>query len=58
MVKRSSLRVFAHYFEQSSGQYFYTPDGVGCYWFDSLAELNDALGDDAGTIFYIEKLED
>jgi len=57
-MERSELEEFTPYFEQVSEQYFYTPDGVGCYWFDTLSELKEALGDSPGVIVYIEKLED
>jgi hypothetical protein len=41
---RESLQVERLYYEQPTGQYFYTPDGVGCIWFDTLEEALEETG--------------
>ena len=35
---REHLKVDRLYYEQPTGMYFYTPDGVGCIWFDTREE--------------------
>ena len=35
---RSHLEVERLYLEQPTGMYFFTPDGIGCIWFDSKEE--------------------
>lgn len=35
---RSALQPLRLYHEHPSDTYFYTPDGIGCIWFETLAE--------------------
>jgi predicted lipoprotein with Yx(FWY)xxD motif len=56
MIKRSDLVAEQAYFERKSGQYFWTPDGKGCYWYESRHELEVAHGD--GNVWQVEELED
>ena len=56
MIKRSDLVAQQAYFERKSGQYFWTPDGKGCYWYESRHELEVAHGD--GNVWQVEELED
>lgn len=57
MVKRDDLIVEQPYYERKSGQYFWTPDGIGCYWFESRLDLDASL-DYSGRIMSVEELED
>jgi hypothetical protein len=56
---RAALQVERLYHEAPTGMYFYTPDGIGCIWYDTregaLADT-DAFGEPIITI--IQKLED
>ena len=54
---RADLIVEQPYFERKSGQYFWTPDGIGCYWFESKLDLDASL-DYSGRIMSVEELED
>lgn len=56
MVKRSDLVVEQGYYERKSGQYFWSPDGVGVYWYESRHELEVAHGD--GEVWQVTELED
>lgn len=42
---REHLKVDRLYYEQPTGMYFYTPDGVGCIWFDTREEALEEVGD-------------
>jgi hypothetical protein len=57
MFKRSELVVERPYFERKSGQYFWTPDGIGCFWYDSKKDLEAVLDFD-GEVWQISELED
>lgn len=57
MFKRDDLIVEHPYYERKSGQYFWTPDGIGCFWFESRRDLDASL-DYSGRIMSIEELED
>ena len=57
MFARADLIVEQPYFERKSGQYFWTPDGIGCYWFESKLDLDASL-DYSGRIMSVEELED
>jgi hypothetical protein len=54
---RETLKVDRIYKERSSGQYFVTPDGIGCYWYDTLEEAREQHGD-TGPIISIDELSD
>ena len=54
---RDSLTINTIYLETSSGQYFVTPDGVGCFWYDSYEEAVDQHGV-TGDLEEVEKLSD
>ena len=54
---RSSLKVDRIYCEDSSGQFFVTPDGIGCFWYDTLEEAKEQHGD-TGAVIVIQKLSD
>jgi cytochrome oxidase Cu insertion factor (SCO1/SenC/PrrC family) len=34
-----------YYYDKTTGVYFYTPDGEGRYYYDSLAEMIEQHGD-------------
>lgn len=56
---RSALKVQRLYKEGPTGQYFYTPDGIGCIWYDGLTEAmedTDAFGQPIITLW--QKLSD
>jgi hypothetical protein len=57
---RANLKVERLYHEIPTGMYFYTPDGVGCIWFDSreeaLEETDNGFGE--GIIGLGQELED
>lgn len=35
---RSNLKVERLYYEQPTGMYFFTPDGIGCIWYETREE--------------------
>lgn len=44
---RSHLEVERLYYEQPTGMYFFTPDGIGCIWYETREEAladTDAFG--------------
>lgn len=54
---RDNLKVDTIYKEKKSGQYFYTPDGIGCIWSESLQDLREDTGITARVIV-IQELSD
>ena len=56
MFKRNDLKTFQAYHERKSGKYFWTPDCVGVYWFDTKQEVLDELM--FTTVISVEELED
>jgi hypothetical protein len=54
---RAQLESETLYYERESGRYFWTPDGVGCYWFTTMAAAGDDLGQ-IGRVHIIDKLAD
>lgn len=54
---RKTLKVNTIYRERSSGQYFVTPDAIGCFWYDTLDEAREQHGD-TGPVISIEELSD
>lgn len=57
MFKRSDLVVGQPYYEQKSGQYFWTPDGIGCFWYESRRDMEADL-DFTGVVWQVSELED
>lgn len=50
---RDHLKVERLYHEQPTGMYFFTPDGIGCIWYETLEEAmadTDAFGQPIITI--------
>lgn len=46
-ISRNNLEVERLYYCQPTGQYFFTPDGIGCIWYDTREEAladTDAFG--------------
>jgi hypothetical protein len=47
-MSRDNLEVERLYYCQPTQQYFFTPDGIGCIWYDSRADAmfdtNEAFG--------------
>ena len=41
---RKNLKVERLYRELPTGMYFYTPDGIGCIWFDTKEEAMEETG--------------
>lgn len=58
-IPRSRVATDTLYFERASNCYFITPDGIGCYWFDTLDEVRDQYGDEMAdrTPITIQELE-
>ncbi|QFG12167.1 Hypothetical Protein OBI_RACECAR_39 [Arthrobacter phage Racecar] len=54
---RSEIEALVIYEETSTGQYFFSPDGVGCFWYDTLEEAQEQHGD-TGDVLEVEKLSD
>jgi hypothetical protein len=54
---RESLKVERIYKETKSGQYFVTPDGIGCFWYETLEEAQEQHGD-TGRVIVISELSD
>jgi non-homologous end joining protein Ku len=57
MFKRDDMETDRIYYVWNSNKYVITPDGVGCFWYDTIDEALDAT-DKVGKIFVIEELED
>lgn len=56
---RRFLHVDRLYKEGPTGLYLYTPDGVGCIWFDTYEEAMEQVGDfGRPVIVLMQKLED
>jgi hypothetical protein len=55
-TKRKDLFIEQGYLEFDSNRYFWTPDGVGVFWFDTKEELLNDL--DCDDIFIVLRLED
>lgn len=59
LYPRDRLIPMRLYKEAPTGSYFYTPDGIGCVWFDSLTEaLEQTAAFCAPIIVIMNKLED
>jgi hypothetical protein len=56
MVTRDELDVDVVYYVEDIKQYMITPDGVGCFWYDSLTDVIRATGiiDEARVIDSVE----
>lgn len=48
-TKRDSLIINHVYYEQLSDTYFWTVDGIGCYWYDTYWEAIEDMGWTEGT---------
>lgn len=58
-MSRDSLEVERLYYCEPTGQYFFTPDGIGCIWYDTLEEALADTGAFGQTIIQInQELED
>lgn len=56
---RDHLIPFRLYHEQPTDRYFYTPDGIGCIWFDTKAQaLAETGAFDQPVIAINQELED
>lgn len=58
---RKHLVIDKIYREEESGQFFRSPDGVGCYWYGTLEEAKEDLGYDPTyqvTVTNVIRLED
>lgn len=56
-TKREDLEVGALYYEKSTGDFFFTPDGVGVFWLENKDEIVANFGNDY-TYKIITELED
>jgi hypothetical protein len=56
MTMRSDLKPDRLYLDTSRCQYFVTPDNVGVYWYDTLAEMFAAHGE--AFVHHVDRLED
>lgn len=43
-LPRAALQIERLYYCEPADAYFNTPDGVGVYWYESLAEALDEVG--------------
>lgn len=50
-MKRSDLRVDVFYRSLISEFIFFTPDGIGGYWYDTLEEAIEQHGDEYEVLF-------
>lgn len=55
---RKYLRPGRLYHEQPTGMYFYTPDGVGCIWYDTLEDALEDFDPSSGVIVIHQELSD
>jgi hypothetical protein len=55
---RAQLEIETLYYNRENGQYFWTPDGIGCYWYATLSEALDDTGGFGGRVHIIDKLAD
>lgn len=55
---RLYLRPGRLYYEQPNDRYFYTPDGEGCIWFDTLEEALEEVDPASGIIVLHQELSD
>jgi hypothetical protein len=56
---RKHLKVERLYHEQPTGMYFFTPDGIGCIWYETREEAmedTEAFGEPIITI--VQELDD
>lgn len=58
MYSRKNLQVDTLYFSDPEGQWFFTPDGVGVIWFDTLKEAREQTGIEGSPVVLHEELED
>lgn len=47
---RSELKAIQLYYVESIEQWFWTPDGLGGYWYDTEAEAREDTGDEKAAI--------
>lgn len=55
-MERKDLEAMQAYLELKTGTYFWTPDGIGGFWYDTQEEMEDQHG--AGDIIEIDELLD
>lgn len=55
-TRRSELKAEQAYHVTKDDMFFWTPDGVGGFWYDTLEEMEDQHG--VGDIIYIDELLD
>lgn len=56
MFSRKNLKAEQAYYVQTDGLYFWTPDGVGGFWYDTKGEMEAQHG--KGSVIEINELED
>lgn len=56
-TSRNDLKVDTIYYEEKNELFFVTPDGIGCFWYDTLSEAQEQHGK-TGKLIIIEELED
>lgn len=44
-MERKDLQAEVAYYDQTAEMWFWSPDGVGGYWYDSLEELEEQHGE-------------
>lgn len=56
-ITRDELKGDAYYFDESAELYFYTPDGVGGFWYETKAEMFEQHnGDDV--VYHVDEILD
>lgn len=55
-MERKDLQAEQGYHEAKTDTYFWTPDGVGGYWYDTLEEMEDQHG--AGDVIDVDEILD
>ncbi len=56
MFSRKNLKAMQAYYVQKDELYFWSPDGVGGFWYDTKAEMEEQHGE--GRVISISELED
>jgi len=56
-MERKDLQADVAYYDVKAEMYFWSPDGVGGFWYDSLEELEEQHGE-AGRIIHVDEILD
>jgi hypothetical protein len=56
-IERKDLKAEQAYFDQKADMFFWTPDGVGGFWYATLEELEEEHGEEGDLIIVSEILD-